>query len=61
MSSHSDADVNVIFTIMGVIAFITFLIGIAVGDYIGHETACKSVQLEWVKDKCMKVTREEVK
>ena len=32
-----------------------------IGTYVGYESACTSVKMEWVKDKCMKVTREEVK
>ena len=31
------------------------------GSYLGAERACESVKMEWVKDKCMKVTREEMK
>jgi len=33
------------------------------GQKVGREVACQSVKMEWVKDKdkCMKVTREEVK
>jgi len=31
------------------------------GDIIGAEKACQSVKMEWVKNKCMKVTREEMK
>jgi hypothetical protein len=30
-------------------------------NYLGSKRACESVKMEWVKDKCMKVTREEVK
>lgn len=32
-----------------------------IGNFVGQERACESVKMEWVKDKCMKVTREEVK
>ena len=32
-----------------------------IGTYVGYERACESVKMEWVKDKCMKVTREELK
>jgi len=32
--------------------------GMAVGAFNGHDEACKSVGGEWVKDRCMKVTRE---
>ena len=31
------------------------------GDTEGAELACQSVKMEWVKDRCMRVTREEVK
>jgi len=37
------------------------LFGFGYGQKAGQEVACQSVKLEWVKDKCMKVTREEVK
>lgn len=37
------------------------LIGYAIGNEVGHSEACKSIHTEWVKDKCMKVNREEVK
>jgi membrane protein DedA with SNARE-associated domain len=36
-------------------------IGLLVGRLAGAEMACESVKMEWVKDRCMKVTREEVK
>ena len=32
-----------------------------IGNFVGHDQACASVKMEWVKDKCMKVTREDVK
>ena len=32
-----------------------------IGNFVGHDQACASVKMEWVNDKCMKVTREEVK
>jgi hypothetical protein len=35
--------------------------GLVWGANLGAESACQSVKMEWVKDKCMKVTREEVK
>ena len=35
--------------------------GVNVGILIGEERACESVKMEWVKDRCMRVTREEVK
>jgi len=31
------------------------------GVSIGHQEACASLHLEYVKDRCMKVTREEIK
>jgi Na+/H+ antiporter NhaC len=41
--------------------FISFAVGLGVGTSTGHERACTSVKMEWVIDKCMKVTREEAK
>jgi hypothetical protein len=35
--------------------------GFSIGNDTGAERACASVKMEWVNDKCMKVTREEVK
>jgi len=35
-------------------------LGLAFGIEHGRKTACESVKLEWVQDKCMKVTREAV-
>ena len=61
MSSHSDGDVNLIVGALAGTAVIFLLIGAYVGNSSGHEAACKTVGLEWVKDKCMKVTREELK
>ena len=46
----------VVVMLFGAMAF-----GIEVGADKGQVEACKSVQLEWVRDKCMKVTREELK
>lgn len=40
---------------------ISFFAGSYLGSSVAHEAACKTVQAEWVKDKCMKVTREDVK
>jgi uncharacterized membrane protein YdjX (TVP38/TMEM64 family) len=37
------------------------VIGLLAGRSAGAEKACESVKMEWVKDRCMKVTREEVK
>ncbi len=54
--------------LLGFLAFVFFLLIVSVasystGSYSGSMTACTSVKMEWVKDKdkCMKVTREEVK
>ena len=38
-----------------------FGFGRLAGDANGAERACQSVKMEWVKDRCMRVTREEVK
>ena len=35
-------------------------LGFVSGQESGEKRACESVKLEWVKDKCMKVTREAV-
>ena len=32
-----------------------------IGNLVGQKRACESVKMEWVKDKCMKVIREEMK
>lgn len=37
------------------------LIVYAIGNEAGHSEACATVHTEWVKGKCMKVTREEIK
>ena len=54
-------DTEVLFWII----IVLFIVGAIVGSMIGHSLgafrACESVKMEWVKDKCMKVTREEVK
>jgi hypothetical protein len=49
--------------IVGVILLSCLILiwGLVWGANIGAENACQSVKMEWVKDKCMKVTREEVK
>jgi len=49
--------------IVGVIILscLSLVWGMVWGANIGAENACQSVKMEWVKDKCMKVTREEVK
>ena len=52
---------------MSQIIFVSILLVIAIssgteiGRSAGQDEACKSVNAEWVKDKCMKVTREQVK
>jgi hypothetical protein len=49
------------------IIFVSILLALAlgfgteIGRLTGQDEACKSVNAEWVKDKCMKVTREQVK
>jgi hypothetical protein len=40
---------------------IAVLTGFFEGVEAGHNEACKTIHTEWVKDKCMKVIREEVK
>ena len=48
--------------ILAVLIAIVFTVwGMAWGTDIGANAACASVKMEWVKGKCMKVTREEVK
>ena len=42
-------------------AIVFFFAGFSIGNSVGNERACESVKMEWVKGKCMKVTREEVK
>ena len=49
-------DQNIAFVVLLCISAI--LIGIVVGSTSGRNEACASVHAEWVKDKCMKVTRE---
>lgn len=36
------------------------MLGLTFGLERGQKQACESVKLEWVQDKCMKVTREAV-
>ena len=43
------------------LVIVSVLTGFSIGNSVGNERACESVKMEWVKDKCMKVTREEVK
>jgi len=40
--------------------FFCGMIGFSLGFEHGKKQACASVKLEWVQDKCMKVTREAV-
>jgi len=47
--------VSVFIALMGLVK-----LGYILGDEYGRRTACESVKLEWVQDKCMKVTREAV-
>ena len=49
------------YIVIAVMCSVLFGLGGSIGNDMGKEKACKSVNLEWVKDKCMKVTREEVK
>lgn len=57
---------RVIFIIFFAITFCSCMLMAAVaygyenGANQGHSEACTSIGLEWVKDKCMKVTREAV-
>ena len=39
----------------------TLILGTGFGKMLGRDQACESVKLEWVKDRCMLVTREEAK
>ena len=43
------------------LVIVSVLAGFSIGNAVGQDRACKSVKMEWVKGKCMKVTREEVK
>ena len=57
-----NTDETVVFTVATI--FLSLLMlgwGFLWGGSIGAEKACQSVKMEWVKDKCMKVTREEMK
>jgi hypothetical protein len=53
-------DMPEILVVLGFIAILNWF-AYNVGNYVGTEKACESVKMEWVKDRCMKVTREEVK
>ena len=54
-------DDRVVLGMVLVLSAVCVALGLAGGITIGHNEACASLQLEWVKDRCMKVTREEVK
>ena len=45
------------FLTVSIVAWYAYSLGKISGTY----NACSSVKMEWVVDKCMKVTREEVK
>lgn len=47
--------------IVALLMFTGAMFGYGFGKSVGYEAACQSIKMEWVKDKCMKVTREEVK
>jgi len=52
---------NEIFTILLLVFLAVFcfaIVGYISGAAAGRLQACESVKLEWVQDKCMKVTRE---
>ena len=55
------ADPLVLFWIVVVLFIVGILVGSIIGHSVGLSRACDSVKMEWVKDKCMKVTREEMK
>lgn len=50
-------EVSIAYILVAVFCFLGHVVGVEQG----HDEACKSVQSEWVKDKCMKVTREDLK
>ena len=54
-------DEKIVLVSMLVLSAVCVALGLAGGITIGHNEGCSSLQLEWVKDRCMKVTREEVK
>ena len=54
-------DEKIVLWIVLVVSVIGVFTGLAGGITVGHNEACSSLHLEWVKDRCMKVTREEVK
>jgi hypothetical protein len=46
--------------LMVIVVFCFSMLGFISGQESGSKKACQSVKLEWVQDKCMKVTREAV-
>jgi hypothetical protein len=52
--------------VIGILVFVFIavfcfaIVGYISGAEAGKKIACESVKMEWVKDKCMKVTREAV-
>ena len=52
---------KIVFVSMLVLSAVCCAIGLTGGITVGHNEACASLHLEWVKNRCMKVTREEVK
>jgi len=42
------------------LAFVMAMLVLTYGFERGQKQACESVKMEWVQDKCMKVTREAV-
>ena len=53
----SYAEITLVLFVVAAIMWPAYMLG----GYLGAERACESVKMEWVKDKCMRVTREEVK
>lgn len=58
---NDDFELKAIILVGLVMSAIGLRIGYVKGADHGYTAACQSVHLEWVKDKCMKVTREELK
>ena len=50
-------DMPELLVVLFVIAMLNWF-AYTIGNYVGAEKACESVKMEWVKDKCIKVTRE---
>lgn len=53
----SYAEITLVLFVVAAIMWPAYMLG----GYLGAQRACKSVNMEWVKDKCVKVTREEMK